>query len=287
MRESYPRYNKGNRIRASTLNTITRVLKGMSVPQEPNDTPFLQRVVIVLEKKLEPSDDDDYDGTSDGYGNPDDYDESSFSSSSRSSAESSSQSSSSRSEIDVDTAEWPIVAYYWVKPLYYDHTDRTWKIEDVNSCELDVAPFGIDLEVNDVLVAYWDPLRSAYVGIPGSGSGGGCATQNAIIDISIFGRPTGGTLFLNWDIDGEVTTGLGFAYNATAAQVKDSLTSLVPLDDSEIEVTGGPWPNSTIRIEFKAGKGNRPIALPVSNWNSLTGGSGVGVICALAQLGHE
>lgn len=113
---------------------------------------------------------------------------------------------------------------------------------------------------------------------------GGCPSQNAIHDITLFGSPTGGTFDIDLTVNGSEET-LTFNYDDTAAEVETELETHTEIASGDVDVTGGPFPNATIRIEFVSNLAETAIALPLADWGSITGGSGVGVICAAAQLG--
>lgn len=123
--------------------------------------------------------------------------------------------------------------------------------------------------------------RRVYSG----GGSGGCDTQNAIIDVIILGKPTGGTFDMSLTINA-VTEVLTFNYDDTTSEVDTELATHSELVSSDVTVTGGPFPNATIRIEFEGTQANTNIALPTTDWSSLTGGTGTGIICVMAQLGH-
>ena len=111
-----------------------------------------------------------------------------------------------------------------------------------------------------------------------------CAPQNAIMDITVNGSPTGGTFDMNLTVGGSEET-LTFNYNDAAAAVDTELDTHTEIANGDVSVTGGPFPDATIRIEFIVNLAETNIALPTLDWGSLTGGSGVSVIAALAQLG--
>jgi len=114
--------------------------------------------------------------------------------------------------------------------------------------------------------------------------GGGCDSQNAIWDIAILGTPTGGT-FTAVVIVNAVSETKTFAYNDSAATVKTTLATHAQIDSADLTVTG-TFPNSTMRIEFGGALANKDILQPTTDWSSLTGGTGMGIIAQLAQKGH-
>ncbi len=117
------------------------------------------------------------------------------------------------------------------------------------------------------------------------GGGGGCDTQNAKIQFTVIGKPTGGTFSSAVNINGTIET-ITFNYNDNAAAVKTALAGHTQLATSDMIVTGGSFPNATVEVEFIATQAATNIPVPISDWGSLTGGSGVAVITSLSQLGH-
>lgn len=116
-------------------------------------------------------------------------------------------------------------------------------------------------------------------------SGGGCESQNAIIQITIIGKPTGGTFTIALAI-GATTETITFNWNDSAGAVKTAIAGHSLILTTDLDVIAGPFPNATISVEFIDTLANTDIAIPSANWASLTGGSGVAVICSLAQRGH-
>jgi hypothetical protein len=115
--------------------------------------------------------------------------------------------------------------------------------------------------------------------------GGGCDKQNAKIQWTVFGKPTGGTFTSILTINA-VSETITFNWDDDATDVDTALATHSELVGSDVTVTGGPFPNATIEVEFVGTQAETNIALPVSNWGSLTGGSGVAVLTSLSQLGH-
>lgn len=111
-----------------------------------------------------------------------------------------------------------------------------------------------------------------------------CNPQNAIHDYTILGSPTSGTFDLMLTIN-TVEETLTFNYDDTAGKVATELVTHSNIGAGDVSVTSGPFPDKTIRVEFIGDLKNTPISLPTANWTTLSGGSGVGVICAMAQLG--
>lgn len=120
----------------------------------------------------------------------------------------------------------------------------------------------------------------------GGGGGGGCDPQNTIWQLTILGKPTGGTIAFQVVVNG-VSTGITFNWNDSAATFKSTLAAgHSEIASTDLTVTGGGFPNSTMNVEFIGTLANTDIQLPYATWGSLTGGTGVGVIASLAQKGH-
>lgn len=116
--------------------------------------------------------------------------------------------------------------------------------------------------------------------------GGGCDQQNAIIDVIILGSPTGGTFDMILTVNAVAET-LTFNWDDSPTDVATELATHSELVSSDVSVSGFAFPTGTMRIEFIGTVANTNIALPVTDWSSLTGGTGIGIICVMAQLGHE
>ena len=114
---------------------------------------------------------------------------------------------------------------------------------------------------------------------------GGCTAANCKMQLTVFGSPTGGTFDIDLLVDGTTDT-LTFNYDDTAAEVKTELATHTNLTTAEIDTTGGDFPDATVEIEFKGDVAESSIPLPLLDWSSLTGGTGVGVIVSYSQIGH-
>lgn len=138
-------------------------------------------------------------------------------------------------------------------------------------------------EITDSWVTVYRTKFGAWVcGVSG---GGGCASQNTKIQWTVNGSPTGGTFTSLLEIEGseELVT---FSYNNDTTAFGTALATHTQLSSSDFIVRGGPFPNATMEVEFIGPQANTLIALPISNWGSLTGGSGRSIITSYSQLGH-
>lgn len=120
----------------------------------------------------------------------------------------------------------------------------------------------------------WRPLAA----------GASCAAQNEIHHITVIGSPTGGTFDLDVTVSGTTET-LTFDYDWLASEVEDEYETHSEIASGDVTVTDGPFPDGTVAVEFTGDLAETAIALPVADWSSLTGGSGVAVIVSRAQTG--
>jgi hypothetical protein len=79
---------------------------------------------------------------------------------------------------------------------------------------------------------------------------------------------------------------LTFNYDDTAAEVQTELETHSEIASGDVTVTGGDFPDATIQIEFVSNLAHTYVPLPTSDWNGLTGGSGVMVIASWAEIGY-
>lgn len=138
-----------------------------------------------------------------------------------------------------------------------------------------------------------------------STGGGVCASANEIQHLIIYGKPTGGTfvvtlfvpneagdqigenITLNWDDDADETQialqGHSEISNAgTGTGTGSNGDSLV----ADIQVSGGPFPNASTKVEFIGDLSNKVISLMLVNFANLTGGIGVGAMILREQKGN-
>lgn len=113
---------------------------------------------------------------------------------------------------------------------------------------------------------------------------GGCKSRNEIWQITILGSPTGGTFDVDMNILGTTET-MQFAFDDTSTEVDTELDTHTNIADGDVAVTGGPFPDAAITIEFTGDLANHEFPAPEIDFGSLTGGSGVGVIC-ICYHGH-
>jgi hypothetical protein len=133
----------------------------------------------------------------------------------------------------------------------------------------------------EVFIVQHRQSRRWYV-ISGGG-GGSCPAQNAIHALHVFGGPTGGTFTLGLTVTSTDTITMN--WDDTAAEVKTAFETHTDITTGDVTVTGGPFPDASVVIEFTGNLANTVIDPGHSDWQNLTGGSGVGVISILNQKG--
>ena len=126
----------------------------------------------------------------------------------------------------------------------------------------------------------------------------GCAPKNTIIQITVLGNPTLGSFSILLSLPTLPPAYITFVYNDTATVVRQKIEAIIPGTGTSVNVivTGGPFPNATMQLEFVGQFAKMFIPLPLGDWQytgtgtgtqdqSLTGGTGIGVILSYAQLG--
>lgn len=169
---------------------------------------------------------------------------------------------------------------YKAFPLYYDQDDESWSTDTEEELEVDSAGLDIDLADDDIINAYYHKQRGRWIPLVDV-----CPDRNEIHHLTVLGGPTGGTFTAEYTIGG-ITEILTFAYDATATTVQEIFEEEHSgVQEGDVEVTGGPFPNATIQIEFKENLEATAIPLPLLDWDDLTGGAGVAVIGSRPQSG--
>lgn len=113
---------------------------------------------------------------------------------------------------------------------------------------------------------------------------GGCRSRNEIWQITVLGTPTGGTFDVDMNVLGTTET-MQFNFDDTSTEVNTELETHTKIASGDVTVSGGPLPDAAITIEFTGDLANHEFPVPVIDFASLTGGSGVGVI-AVCYHGH-
>ena len=114
---------------------------------------------------------------------------------------------------------------------------------------------------------------------------GGCKARNEIWKLTIAGSPTGGTFDMDLNVLGTTDT-LTFNYDDTSTEVATELATHTNLTSSDVSVTGGPFPDSDITIEFIGDLAKHRMGPPLLDFSAITGGSGVAVLLSRYQPGH-
>lgn len=79
---------------------------------------------------------------------------------------------------------------------------------------------------------------------------------------------------------------LTFNFDDAAADVKTELATHTNITSSDVDVTGGDFPGTTVNIEFIGDLANHEMPPPTLNSASLTGGTGMGVVLGRYQPGR-
>jgi len=242
MAEPFPDKKPGDQLSAEHVNNLNRAGRwvrdragssflSMAGGHPLAPSPHNQRIVIVVGIQIEEESD---------------HSSSSSSSDSASSASSASSGSFSSSE---GSDGWDCEgASYQVRMRYYDTDDNEWKTnaDDESFC-MDASEFGDPFSVGDVLVAWWDPQRGAFV--PGNVSGINDST--GVSNATKFARVTNG---LNR------TTALNPAFLQTSLGV---YTEAITVDRTYF--SGYAFPNEIVEVRreptgwFAYGRGHTKI----------------------------
>lgn len=119
----------------------------------------------------------------------------------------------------------------------------------------------------------------------GAAGGGSCPSRNEIHQLSIFGSPTTGSFDATYTVLG-LSESMTFNSTFTSTEVATEMATHTSIATSDIEVTGGPFPNATMQIEFVSSLAAKAVPLPTLNWDLLAGGTGVAVIASRPQNGY-
>ena len=141
------------------------------------------------------------------------------------------------------------------------------------------------LQIEKVVREYLGRRREYRPQYKRSAAGTGCKAENCKLQMTMTGSPTGGTFDFDLTIN-DVEETLTLNYDDTAAEVKTELETHTEIEVDDVTVTGGPFPDATIEIEFVENLENGKANLPISDWSSLTGGAGVSVISSYSQRGY-
>lgn len=203
-------------------------------------------------------------------------------------AEDSSQSSSSSSSASSSSASGGQAGgptqNLQVRPMYYDHSIGDWYV-DLGEGPYDFDGAGLDqtYAVDDKVVCFWDPQRSAWIPTGGAGGGGTCEARNEEQSVYMTGSISGGNFDLVYSING-IATLLTVEYDWTAAEVQTELETHSQIAAGDVDVTGGPLPSASIKIEFTGDLAAKLVPIPETDITSLTG-TGPGVVVVRNERG--
>lgn len=110
------------------------------------------------------------------------------------------------------------------------------------------------------------------------GGGGSCVSTNEKWQIIVLGSPTSGTFDLGVTVNGTKET-LTFNYDDTAAEIATEFKTHSEIGASDVTVTDGPLPDTSVTIEFTGDLAGTAMTVPPEiDFGSLTGTSGVLVV---------
>ena len=114
--------------------------------------------------------------------------------------------------------------------------------------------------------------------------GAGCNSRNEIWQLTIFGTPTGGSVDYGVNVLGTTET-VTLDYDMTSTEVQTEFEGHSEVGAGNVEVTGGPLPDSAVLVEFKEDLANYAFPKPAIDFSALTGGTGMAAI-AICYHGH-
>ena len=169
-----------------------------------------------------------------------------------------------------------------VRPRYYDQGDDTWKTDmDAGPYCLDTDAASILVEVDDIIVAFYDPQSGRFIPVSFA-----CEAQNEIQYLNVFGSPTSGTIDLIVTVN-SVTSTITLNWDSTAAQAKTQMETHAEIGSGDCDVTGGDLPNATLRFEFTNLLSNTAIPIMGTDITGFGAIGGLGAIMAREQKGRE
>lgn len=114
---------------------------------------------------------------------------------------------------------------------------------------------------------------------------GGCRNRNEKWALTIGGTPTGGTFDMDLNVLGTTET-MQFNFDHTSAEVQTELETHTNIASGDVTVTGGPFPDADIMIEFTGDLANHAMDKPPIDFAALTGGSGMIVVLSRWTPGY-
>lgn len=124
---------------------------------------------------------------------------------------------------------------------------------------------------------------SANAGDVCYGLGYGEFSANARQRISISGTPTGGDFTITFS--GQTTSAIN--YNGTAVDVLNALEALSNIAVGDVKVTGGPFPNSPVEVEFVGQYANDSVATMTTTDNFSGGSTPASAVTVLVDGGNH
>lgn len=117
-------------------------------------------------------------------------------------------------------------------------------------------------------------------------TGGECSSRNEVWHITEFGTPTGGSFIIKSLTINGVAEDITIAYNSSSSSAQTAILGHSELVTGDVEVTGGPFPASSLLVEFKGLLAGTAIGSPFTDVTNLTGGTTPNVILARYQPGY-
>jgi len=169
--------------------------------------------------------------------------------------------------------------------LYWDGDTNSWELTGIDLTNIRTTGESASAVGDRV----WCDFQAGYWWI--SDVDLDCPQRNEIQQITATGGPTAGTFDLvvrvpdtNGDYVSAVVT---VNWNDTAAALKTAIaTAHSEIETTDLDVVGGPFPDATVEVEFIGNFAGVDVPIMRADWGSLTGGSGMSVICSVVQDGY-
>lgn len=132
-----------------------------------------------------------------------------------------------------------------------------------------------------------EQTESGYVHMWRDAAAGGCEPANEVQWLVLFGAPTGGDVTITWtDPAGLGDIEVTVPFDATSGTIQTEIDGTV---SDVADVTGGPLPTRSIRIEWVGDAARKQIGLPFVDYSALTGAltNSLGGLAYLEQQGRS
>lgn len=116
--------------------------------------------------------------------------------------------------------------------------------------------------------------------------GGGCANRNEVWKFIIGGSPDGGSFTFDLNVLG-TTEEMEFSWNDSDTDIETELETHTNISSGDVNVTGGPFPDTDMTIEFQGDLAEHLMDPPTTiDFSGLTGGTGTVVVFVAVRPGH-